>query len=657
MIFPLSVLILLMRSLSVTVAEETTKPCEVMALEELPSKYATTIMMNIQFGDYPGHTTAIYETIDSNEEKSFMSVMQEENLKVENHTIPSLLTEELIWNPVLSGVKNFLHVSSFGADGFDGIECHADKLPTNGSFINWLFGWDGSHGFPSVTGMLHLGAEYTPGCPTVINGIEVNTYKGKWNISAWNALLDVKYYWSNLERWQSTSGRNRSVPVAAVVEGTATIDGLTEHLKMEMDYSNFVEFEMPPEFFMPKADLWCYGRGMNDKVPEIPSEISYTEEILLTWLNGEQQLLEVVIPRTVWLDYNKQITRTDYKPLNIGNSGDPFDGKNGFVSQIDDFATGLSYTVNMDLGNCSIDYLTNDETGTVIIHDGHIHMRNPFFTMNFDKFAFNGVHQDRSVDIDAYLRDHQPYGSMSEMPNETNVFFLSSSDFEVQDGANPERLVPTKLEIYPTEKFNDPFQKLVMNVYHFSKQSPDFSAYDISPCFMDTEMMHLMVRMGWSEAMDIENTRKLFNDEARFAITTWGKVTNIRVVNIQFDIDFTNQAFYLIWTVLDYPKNIDIELQDLPDAIRPLNEIKSNLQDAVNKGYFRVQVYTNDGKGGRVQSQAEAGSLIELGDRGGSYTHKAKGTYSSGSMAALGIIMLLLTVGGILALLVFVLKW
>ena len=57
---------------------------------------------------------------------------------------------------------------------------------------------------------------------------------------------------------------------------------------------------MPPEFFMPKADLWCYGRGMNDKVPEIPSEISYTEEILLTWLNGEQQLLEVVIPRTVW---------------------------------------------------------------------------------------------------------------------------------------------------------------------------------------------------------------------------------------------------------------------------------------------------------------------------------------------------------------------
>ena len=28
-------------------------------------------------------------------------------------------------------------------------------------------------------------------------GVEVNTFRGKWNISAWDALLDVKYYWSS----------------------------------------------------------------------------------------------------------------------------------------------------------------------------------------------------------------------------------------------------------------------------------------------------------------------------------------------------------------------------------------------------------------------------------------------------------------------------
>ena len=49
----------------------------------------------------------------------------------------------------------------------------------------------------SIFRMLHFGGEYTGGCPTTIRGIEVNTYKGVWNISEWDALLDVKYYWSS----------------------------------------------------------------------------------------------------------------------------------------------------------------------------------------------------------------------------------------------------------------------------------------------------------------------------------------------------------------------------------------------------------------------------------------------------------------------------
>ena len=76
----------------------------------------------------------------------------------------------------------------------------------------------------------------------------------------------------------------------------------------------------------------------------------------------------------------------------MNSKGDPFNGKNGFVYQIDDFNTGLSYTISADYGNCSVDYLSGlDQTGTVININGHIHMHNPFFTMNIDKFAFNGV--------------------------------------------------------------------------------------------------------------------------------------------------------------------------------------------------------------------------------------------------------------------------
>ena len=41
--------------------EETTKPCNDMALESIPAKYATTMMMNIQFGNSVGRTQDSFE--------------------------------------------------------------------------------------------------------------------------------------------------------------------------------------------------------------------------------------------------------------------------------------------------------------------------------------------------------------------------------------------------------------------------------------------------------------------------------------------------------------------------------------------------------------------------------------------------------------------
>ena len=109
--------------------------------------------------------------------------------------------------------------------------------------------------------------------------------------------------------------------------------------------------------------------------------------------------------------------------------------------------------------------------------------------------------------------------------------------------------------------------------------------------------------------------------------------------------------------MLDYPPNTDIELNDLPDAIRPNSEVreqslsealaifrpfsifkvKSNIVAAVDKGWFKVIVYLNDGKGGKIISVAEVitdnslhlhlvftpqpGSTREMGDRDGAYTH------------------------------------
>ena len=43
---------------------------------------------------------------------------------------------------------------------------------------------------------IHAGTAYSPGCPTTVRGVEVNTFLGYWTIPAWSANLSVTYYWS-----------------------------------------------------------------------------------------------------------------------------------------------------------------------------------------------------------------------------------------------------------------------------------------------------------------------------------------------------------------------------------------------------------------------------------------------------------------------------
>lgn len=49
------------------------------------------------------------------------------------------------------------------------------------------------------------------------------------------------------------------------------------------------------------------------------------------------------------------------------------------------------------------------------------------------------------------MRNSRPPWDHSVTDNDTTVFFLSSSDWEIEDGEElPERLIPTKVVTYPT---------------------------------------------------------------------------------------------------------------------------------------------------------------------------------------------------------------
>ena len=58
---------------------------------------------------------------------------------------------------------------------------------------------------------------------------------------------------------------------------------------------------------------------------------------------------------------------------------------------------------------------------------------------------------ERGIEVDSFMRNHLPLGSTDELDNQTTVFFLSSSNWEIEDDAElPERLIPAKVITYPT---------------------------------------------------------------------------------------------------------------------------------------------------------------------------------------------------------------
>jgi len=643
-----------------------------LELPLLPSAYMAQMMMNLQHDSveapYLGYTRSLYETADSTKKKALvLSFTELAGKHPDGIAEPVLLLEQIIWNPELSGIKYFLSVTSSDDDGNIGSLCMADQVRED-SITGWMFGFDPTNpgeSIPSIAGMVHMNTNFTPGCPTIKRGIEVNTFQGTWAIPAWDAQLRVVYYWSDPERWLGTAGVGRSVPVTAELQGMATIGGKTGELKMTIDYTNFQEVSLPDEAFDPPSDLWCDGRQMVDGVPTVPEQLSYTAEVVYTYKDGDNNdgdtppgmYKHVIIPRREWFFPEAQVSRMDFKPLTPGGpSSNPFDSHNGMISQVNDFLTGLSYLINKDWGNCSIS--TIEETGglgSTVVEGGRLHMQNPFtLLVSGELFARNGLTFDRGMVVESFIHTG-PLVPGKGGENITTAFFLTSLKTSVENGHEEESQVPAKMVHYMTDKYNDPLYKVPMNIFHFSRSAGDFSVYDISACYEDHSKLHLMIRMGWTPEMDIEGTRNLFERSVREVVVIWGHVTQIRVVNVEYDIDPDHMAFYLIFTVLDTPPSSEIELDDLPDSVRPNDEVLRNIVAAVDKGWFKLPVSKNDGRGGKVVSKAEPGSTHVLGDRTGRYTHTVG--YSSGAMWALGLVVLLVTVAGVLAVLVYVLKW
>ena len=104
----------------------------------------------------------------------------------------------------------------------------------------------------------------------------------------------------------------------------------------------------------------------------------------------------------------------------------------------------------------------------------------------------------------------------------TTIVKMSSAGYLVEEDGQNGLLIPASVVQYPTavslklqlvwfdiqtffllQDYNDITKWTTTNIYRFSRQLTDFQDYDITGCFEETHIMHLLVKMSWRMDEDL----------------------------------------------------------------------------------------------------------------------------------------------------------
>ncbi|XP_059085221.1 uncharacterized protein LOC131882163 isoform X2 [Tigriopus californicus] len=519
--------------------------------------------------------------------------------------------------------------------------------------------------------MLHFGPgqNYTCDGPVEpVDGIPVVKYTGFMENTDVSAKLQIEYFWSDAALWQGTAGLNRSMPVQARITGTGDFSGTHEGVEtvdVTVSFSEYLAVEEDLDAFLPPRDIYCEKREATLKLPELPRAFHYNAELIYFFSNEDGSVREFIIsPRQEWYDYAAKITRSDYKPVDPSNPNNPFDGATGFVSEVKDFTSGISYVTRLDSGECHLRKISSEQ-GSDITHneDGTISMTDPFEYWNYDdlSFASNGVFDERGIRAEFYVSDLIPGQVIDGIQfNRTQIFALTTGLYLTEGGSELEFIVPVRIETYPMEEYWNLKTRLVYNIMGFEYFLPDFNTYDISACFEDKAMDHRLIRIGWSEEMDVKSGVKIIRDEIRTQASIGAQVSLIRIQNIEINLEKENKAIVAIFTLVDYPRDEFGEPSDdlPPEVTLPLSSAVENLRQYIQDDKFVIEIPVMEDKSGQVVSARADSNVFEAVDRAdGNSNDGSKKRYSPGAMAGLAFGMLILGALLVVGVMRFYLKW
>ena len=140
------------------------------------------------------------------------------------------------------------------------------------------------------------------------------------------------------------------------------------------------------------------------------------------------------------------------------------------------------------------------------------------------------------------------------------------------------------------------------NIIGFREGEPDFNLFDVTPCFLNYQMMHILIKTGWDETFIISQGLKKARDQVRLSLQQAAQITPIRVQNIELTENPEEKALYIVFTILDFPLESippEVNVSSLPPEVTILLPgAVNNLKSVVEAGNLKIELPQTTGVSG-----------------------------------------------------------
>lgn len=501
----------------------------------------------------------------------------------------------------------------------------------------------------------------------MIRGIPVNHWTSCFKHQSVNGTYTLDYYFTKGSGYM-IDGDEIQVPVRAVLNGTGKqryLNGtVSEEVHSYYHIYEFTDFKPGPikhgHVFEVPVGVVCNQGSINSNktAPVLSDHFSAGLETIVTMDGNESDHHTAQL----YMDSASMVYRLDTERV-MGPPGSAQTFGNRPLTYIRDFQNGLMYVLDRLEENCTVSKVPSTQPGPGPMGPGGPGQgpggpgQGPVeapptefvdFFRNISQYLYQGQKIWRGMDVETWGYVNTSTGETVEVIfHNTQAHPENTASDPVQNSHEPlgvYRYIPGTGTVAARTVFE--------HMYGFSNGHPDPDVFDVSACFsLGQHSTTLAVDISGVNARNIVRFyQKEFISEVRQTLASAAKVSVTRISSLKWEevgSSGTTTTFVVTFLLLDNKlAGLDGTIFSGPsisDAIQNLQQAVNGVSDMT----FDLTLATNT----VVRFTVKGGSLWELySDQGSSSSRSSVPSYSSGSMAGLGIGMLI--VGALLGLIV-----